>query len=63
MEKIIFPLWKLTPQACDDFRDTLIESLPGQLMRCSSLESLRITVVDSDVASAASKRMAGCQPR
>jgi len=62
MQKIIFPLWKHTSQACDDFRDILIESLPDKMMQCSSIESLRITVVDSDVASAASKRMESCQP-
>lgn len=62
IQKIVFPLWKHTTQDCDDFRDTLIESLPDKMMQCSSLENLRITVVDSDVASAAPKRLERCQP-
>ncbi|MFT5709856.1 MAG: hypothetical protein ACI8QT_000543 [Halioglobus sp.] len=62
MQKIIFPLWKHLSQASDDFRDTLIESLPGVMMQCSCVTSLRITVADSDVASAAPKRLECCQP-
>ena len=62
MRKIIFPLWKHASQACDDFRDTLIESLPAKMTQCPCVKKLRITVVDSDVASAAPKRLEGCQP-
>lgn len=62
MQKIIFPLWKNTSQACDDFRDTLIGSLPPKMVLCSCVKSLRIAVVDSDVASAAPKRIESCQP-
>jgi hypothetical protein len=62
MQKIIFPLWKSTSQACDDFRDALIELLPAKMALCFCVKSLRITVVDSDVASAAAKRMECCQP-
>jgi hypothetical protein len=62
MQKIIFPLWRHTSEAADDFRETLIESLPAKMRQCSCVKSLRITVVDSDVASAAQKRLESCQP-
>jgi hypothetical protein len=62
MKKLIFPVWKQPSLVSDDFRDTLIELLLPKMAQCSSVGSLRITVVDSDVASAAPKRLEGCQP-
>ena len=62
MPKVIFPLWKHSSLASDDFRDTLIELFPAKMVQCSSAKRLRITVVDSDVAIAAPKRIESCQP-
>jgi len=61
MEKIIYPVWKRDGLDGDTFRDELLQQLAPALLADGNLRALRISVVDSAVASADNKRMATCQ--
>ena len=62
MEKRLYALWQRPNQSGDDFRDALLKVLSPQLAALESLQGIRLAVADSEVASAAMRRMATHQP-
>ncbi len=62
MEKRLYALWQRPTQTGDDFRDALLKELSPQLAALESLHGIRLAVADSEVASAAMRRMATHQP-
>jgi hypothetical protein len=62
MEKLIYAVWSQTGGQSDAFRDSLLEGLGPVLLENGQVLGLRLAVVDSAVAQAASKRLSSCQP-
>lgn len=61
MEKIIYPVWKLSHQSMNDFNTALLGSMSEALL-ASGLKKLRINVVDDDVAAASKLRHENMTP-
>lgn len=61
MEKLIYPIWKLQGSSGDELRDAILNEIAPGLLGQNNVRALRFSVVDSDVASAAGKRMENCQ--
>ena len=61
MEKIMYPVWKHETDSLKDFRQKLLGEVSGQLLELG-VHKLRISVVDEDVAPAATLRMESTKP-
>ncbi len=61
MEKLIYPIWKPQENSGDELRDRLLNEMAPALLAQDNVRALRFSVVDSDVATAAGKRMENCQ--
>ncbi|MFT4823671.1 MAG: hypothetical protein ACI9DH_000966 [Halioglobus sp.] len=61
MEKLIYPIWKSQGSSGDELRDAILNEAGPTLLGQENVRALRLSVVDSDVASAAGKRMENCQ--
>lgn len=61
MEKMIYPVWKRESQSSADFRQQLLGPVSEGLI-ASGVRSLRISVVDDDVAPAAGLRQENSKP-
>ena len=62
LEKLLYALWQPPAQSADDFRDLLLEVLSPRLSALESLRGIRLAVADSEVASAAKRRMESHPP-
>jgi hypothetical protein len=61
MEKILYPVWKAPTLDGDAFRQLLLEQLGPELIE-AGVRGLRVSVVDSDVASASGLRQENSWP-
>lgn len=56
MEKLIYPLWRVSSQSSDQLRDELLAAT-NVLGSAVGVRGMRLTVADSDVAAASAKRI------
>lgn len=61
MEKVMYPLWKMAQQDADSFARMLLQELAPQLLELGA-RGLRLSIVDSEVATAQHLRQQNCQP-
>lgn len=61
MEKLIVPVWKSEGSSGDELRDRMLNEMVPALLAQENVRALRFSVVDSEIASAAGKRMETCQ--
>ena len=62
MEKLLYPLWKVSSVSGDEFRDALLLQLAPKLTGIEVVHGLRICVVDSAVSAAAGRRIESHAP-
>jgi hypothetical protein len=62
VEKLLYPLWKVSSVTGDEFRDALLLQLAPKLTGIEGVHGLRICVVDSAVSAAAGRRIESHAP-